>query len=95
VDDSPDWGRVATFNARAGLCHWPFAITCQATPLVPMLESLLDSLIHLPLPKGAPTPWATSYSVGDSWNIISFGWGAILFCYFHLPTLSRFELFIL
>ena len=70
VADSVGWGHVATFNVRAGLCHWPFAITCQATPLVPMLESLLDSLIHLPLPKGAPTPTAASYSAGDSWNII-------------------------
>ena len=28
-----------------------------------MLDSLLDWLIHLPFPLGAPTPWATSYSV--------------------------------
>ena len=34
VADSLGWGCVATFNARAGLCHWPFAITCQATPVV-------------------------------------------------------------
>ena len=65
------WRCVATFNARAGLARWPFAFTCQASPLVPILESLLDSLIHLPLPKGAPTPWATSYSVGNSWNLNS------------------------
>ena len=34
------WRCVATFNARAGLAHWPFAITCQASPLVS--RSLLD-----------------------------------------------------
>ena len=95
VADSLGWGCVATFNARAGLCHWPFAITCQATPIVPDAGQFIR-LTHTPaLSVGGTYSSGRLLTVfGDSRNIIV-GVGAILFCYFHLPTLSRFELFIL
>ena len=43
--------------------HGPSPSLVRRLLLSPMLDSLLDWLIHLPFPLGAPTPWATSYSV--------------------------------
>jgi hypothetical protein len=41
------WRCVATFNARAGLARWPFAFTCQASPIVPDAGQFIR-LTHTP-----------------------------------------------
>ena len=90
---APGWaqhGRAGDASLRLtlgrSLSARPFAIPCQASPIV------LDAGQFIRLTHTTALSVGGTYSYGhlltlfeDSRNIISFGWGAILFCYFHLP----------
>ena len=82
----PGWRYVATFNVRAVIKYTALRLHLSGVSYCPHAGKFFR-LTHTPASskRCAYSYGWPSYGAGDSWNIILFGWGAILFCYFHLP----------